>query len=175
MVNGIAAVNVQTTLYAELYTQQWVAPQPADPHPHETDDTVEFGLNEPVTDVQAMNILVERAMQKLYAVVEEARAELGIPEGAALDTSPEATAERIVEFALGAFHGWWDNHEELGEDEARKQFAGFIGGAIEQGIEEARTILNALNALTPEVDDNINRTADIIQDRLSDFVQNGLS
>jgi len=132
-------------------------------------DRVDLG-QQALSSAQAMNIVMERALDKLRGVVDEARAQLGIPEDAVLDTSPEATANRIADFALGVFGVWRKNHDELAEEDARKQFASFIGGAIQQGIQEARGILTALNALNGEVDTNINTTWDIIQQRLSDFV-----
>ena len=135
-------------------------------------DILQLGAGEQVDSKQAMYIVLERSFEKLRAVVAEARAELGTPENTVLDTSPEATANRIADFALGAFGAWQKNHAELGEEEARKQFADFIGGAIQQGIGEARGILGALNALTPEVQSNIDQTWVIIQDRLDYFVGN---
>lgn len=132
-------------------------------------DRVDLG-KQALSSAQAMNIVMERALDKLRGVVGEARAALGLPEDAVIDTSPEATANRIADFALGAFSSWYKNHDELGEEDAREQFASFIGSAIQQGISEARGILSALNALNGEVDSNINSTWDIIQQRLSDFV-----
>ena len=134
-------------------------------------DKAEFGVQTTVSTQQAMEIVIERSLDKLRSVVTDAREALGIPEGAQLDTSPEATANRIADFALGAFDKWYSRHSELGEKEAREEFVKFIGGAISQGIEEARSILGALSALTPEVESNINATWEIIQGRLTDFVE----
>ncbi len=122
-----------------------------------------------------MNIVVERALDKLRGVVTQAREELGLPENAVLDTSPEATADRIATFALGAWVKYAERHNLEDTEENRKAFADFIGGAINQGISEARGILGSLNALTDEVDGNITKTSDIIQRRLQDFIINGLS
>ena len=135
-------------------------------------DMLELGVSGRVDSQRAMYIVLERSIEKLRAVVTEARAALGIPEGAVIDTSPEATANRIADFALGAFSAWQKNHADLDEQGAREEFALFIGGAIQQGIGEARGILTALDALSPEVDSNINRTWEIIQERLNDFVGN---
>lgn len=132
-------------------------------------DRVDLG-QQALNSAQAMNIVMERALDKLRGVVDDARAQLGLPEDAVIDTSPEATANRIADFALGAFSVWQKHHAELAEEDAREQFASFIGGAIQQGIQEARGILSALNALNGEVDSNINTTWDIIQQRLSEFV-----
>ncbi len=135
-------------------------------------DVAAFGASG-VSAGQSMNIVIERAMEQLRAVVGEARAELGIPEGAVIDTSPEATANRIADFALGAFESYWKNHDDLNQDDARAAFADFIGKAINQGIEEARDILTALNALNPEVGGNIDTISSIIQERLEAFVTGG--
>jgi hypothetical protein len=132
-------------------------------------DRVDLG-QQALDSAKAMNIVMERAMDKLRGVVGDARAQLGLSEDAVIDTSPEATANRIADFAIGAFSSWYKNHGELPEEDARKAFASFIGGAIQQGIQEARGILSALNALNGDVDSNINSTWEIIQQRLSDFV-----
>ena len=142
---------------------------PRDMQTKKTGDRVDLGQRA-LSSAQAMNIVMERALDKLRGVVGDARAQLGLPEDAVLDTSPEATANRIADFALGAFGVWQKNHGDLVEEDAREQFASFIGGAIQQGIQEARGILSALNALNGEVDTNINTTWDIIQQRLSEFV-----
>ncbi len=133
-------------------------------------DIVQFG-GKGLSNDESMQIIFERAMDKLRGVVDAARAELGIPEGATIDTSPEATAGRIVDFALGNFGHFYDNHPELGEDEARAQFAEFIGGAINQGIQEASGILAALNALNPDVESMIETISSIINERLAAFAQ----
>lgn len=132
-------------------------------------DILEFGSSS-LTITQSTNLVLERAFEKLRAVVSDARAELGIPEDAVLDTSAEATAGRIVDFALGAFEAFLRNHSELEGQEARRTFADFIGAAIQQGISEAQQILGALNALNPEVDGKIGNISDIIAQRLEEFV-----
>lgn len=136
-------------------------------------DSVSFGGGGKVGTAGAMNIVVERAFEKLRAVVDEARAELGLAPDATLDTSPEATANRIADFALNFFGKYAENHGLADDEAGRQQFVDFIGKAIGQGIEEARGILTSLNAINGEIDSNISTTADVIQQRLNDFVKNG--
>jgi hypothetical protein len=136
---------------------------------------VQFGQGQPLKTDEAMNVVLDRAMEKLRSVVDQARKDLGLPEGTALDTSPDGTADRIVTFALGAFEKYAKNHGLENDEAGRSQFASFIGDAINQGITEARGILTALNSLSGEVDGNITKTWDIIQQRLDDFVSKGLS
>lgn len=133
-------------------------------------DVVSFGKDKPSEEF-AMGALTERAYDKLRSVVTDARAALGMAEGAQIDTSPEATATRIADFALGAYDKWRENHSEGDEDTAREEFASFIGGAIQQGIDEARGILGALNALSGDTSKNIDSTWSLIQQRLDDFVK----
>ena len=133
-----------------------------------------FSFSAKISFSQSQSIVVDRAFEQLRAVVEEARAELGIPEGEVLDTSPEATANRIADFALNFFSQYAENNGRADDEAGRSQFADFIGDAITQGIDEARGILTALSALDPEIESGIDQTADYIQGRLDDFVTNGL-
>ena len=137
-------------------------------------DKVAFGQGGRLSDEERTNLVVERALARLRSVVDDAKEELGIEEGSPLDISPEATAGRIVGFALNFFDRYAKKNGLENNEEGRKQFADFIGGAISQGIEEARGILGALNALDPDTGSNIDKTASIITSRLDEFVKKGL-
>ena len=172
MVTSISSSNVQALYSSISYDKEGQRLTAKSLSVSAQHDTVQFGQGTPLSHDESMGVVFERAMEKLRGVVDEARAELGIAAGALLDTSPEATANRIADFALGTFDAYRRNHEELGDDEARQQFADFIGGAIQQGISEARDILSALNSLSGEVDNDIDATFEFIQARLDDFVAN---
>jgi len=133
-------------------------------------DQLAIGKNGPITARQTIEIVTERAMAKLQSVVGEARAALGLPEGEAIDLSAEATANRIVDFALNFFDNFRANNKEMGDD-ARQAFIDLIGPAIKQGIDEARGILSALQALTPGADNKIDAISALIQERLDAFLQ----
>jgi len=135
----------------------------------ETGDQILLGKDK-LSNNQIMNMVVERSMDKLRAVVDDARAALGLSENDTLDTSPEATANRIADFALNFYDKWRENHAEGTDEDARKQYASFIGGAIQQGIGEARDILGALNAMNSNVSGNIDKTWEYIQARLDKFI-----
>lgn len=112
-------------------------------------------------------------LQKLESLVQNAKDDLGMSPKTSLNVSPEATANRIADFALLAFHQFQENHPEFGEDKVRTEFVQFIGEAIGQGIEEARDILTGLNALSSEVDADITKTVNIINERLRQFAEQG--
>lgn len=134
-----------------------------------TGDSVLFGATG-VSREQAFSIVLERSYERLRGVVGIAREELGIPEGQVLDTSPEATGNRIADFALNFFGNFAENRPELEGQEVKQAFVDFIGAAIDQGIEEARDILGALSALNPEIDSAIDVIGDLIRQRLDAFL-----
>jgi len=136
-------------------------------------DFVSFSSNT-ISDADSQAIVLNRAFEKLRAVVAEARAALGIPEGQEVDTSPEATANRIADFALNFFAQYAENNGLGDDEEGRAQFAKFIGDAINQGIDEARGILTALSALDDNTSSSIDQIAELVQQRLDDFIANGL-
>lgn len=137
-------------------------------------DELTLGKGNRLSDEERTQIVVERALARLRSVVDDAKEELGIAPDAELDTSPEATADRIANFALGFWDKYAAKHGLENNEEGRKAFADFIGGAITQGIDEARGILGALSALNGDVSSNIDKTASIITNRLDEFVKKGL-
>ncbi len=84
--------------------------------------------------------------------------------------TPEATAERIFDFATSWYGQWLDGREDNGEN--RAEFAEYIGAAVEKGFREAQSILGALPG---EVQGNIDRTHELVFNAFDNFVENGLS
>jgi hypothetical protein len=115
----------------------------------------------------------QKDLQNLESLVESAKADLGVSPDTSLDITPEATANRIVDFALLAFSQFQENHDELSEEDVRSEFVEFIGKAIGKGVEEARDTLTGLNSLTEEVDADITTTVNIINERLQQFADQG--
>ena len=132
-------------------------------------DTVHFGQT-PVSQQDSMRVILESAYAKIQGVVDDARAELGLEPGAVIDTSPEATADRILGFALNFFEQYRENNSQLNDQEAREKYAEFIGEAIQQGIDEARDILGALSAIDDTTSSGIGQIESIIQQGLDAFV-----
>ena len=135
-------------------------------------DSVLFGATG-ISREQSFSIVLERSYESLRSVIAGAREELGIPEGQVLDTSAEATANRIADFALNFFENYAENHPELEGQDAKQAFVDFIGAAIETGIQEARDILGSLSALSPEIDSSIDSIGDIVRQRLDAFLVEG--
>jgi hypothetical protein len=167
METGINSVNTQTLSTSLLQRRTEFS---ATITSSSAGDSVQFGGNGPLSDQEAIALITERALNQLRGIVDDAKAALGFDDDAVIDTSSEATADRILGFALGFFDQYRANHEELGEIEAREAYASFIGDAIQQGISEAEDILGSLSALTPGVENKISEISDYITAGLNDFV-----
>lgn len=172
MIDNLSAIATTTPSANRLIPTQRALPQ--DLRTVQNQDILDLSRGKGVSTSDTLDLVREKAYEKLRGVVGDARKALGIPEGAVIDTSPEATADRIVNFALGFFSKYAENNGLANDEAGRKQFADFIGAAIGQGIQEARDILSGLQVLNPETDNLIENTASIIQQRLDDFVSKGL-
>ncbi len=172
MVDGINAIGSSSASIGRNEETQRTLPRETKPEKRASDILL-LGGGEKVSEGKAQGIVLERAYERLRQVVGAAREELGIAEGAELDTSPDATANRIADFALGFFSKYAENNGLANDEEGRKKYVEFIGKAVAQGIDEARGILGALNALNPDISSNIDKTADVISKRFENFIANG--
>ncbi len=118
----------------------------------------------------AIKVITDRVLARIKEAVDEAKAVLGVSPGP-LDTSPEATAERIFNFAVGFFQAYRNQHPELDDDTARESFVDLVWGAVQQGIQEARGILTAIAPIDESVSAGIDRIAQILENRFTQFLE----
>ena len=100
-------------------------------------------------------VLGENASQKIY--------------DSGIDTSPEATAERIVAFATGFYSRYKELNPGKSEEETLDSFLKVIGGGIEKGFTDAKDILKGLKVYEGEVEGGVNKTYDLVMQGLSSF------
>lgn len=86
-----------------------------------------------------------------------------------LDVTPEATAKRIVDFSTGLFELYKQNNPDLEPQEQVDRFLEVIGGGIDTGFGEARDILDGLGVLEGEIETNVDRTYELVQQGLEEF------
>lgn len=86
-----------------------------------------------------------------------------------VDTSPEATADRIVSFATQFFSIHQQRNSGMNLDEQLDSFMGIIGGAIDNGFKEAKDILSGLKVLQGDIADGVNKTYSLVQEGLLAF------
>ncbi len=85
------------------------------------------------------------------------------------DVTPEATADRIVSFALGLRGIFSRQNKDLSQDEMMARFETEIRRGINEGFGHARGALGDLELLSDEVENNVDLTWDLVQQKLSDF------
>lgn len=124
-----------------------------------------------------LEFLRSRLEDKLGALFEKATADN--PESAAAgpaaffessaDVSSEATADRIVGFALGLKGIYSRQNPEMDQKELMAGFEAEIRRGISEGFDHARSILGGLDMLSGQVQDNVAETWDLIQQKLENF------
>jgi hypothetical protein len=92
----------------------------------------------------------------------------------ATDFSPQATAQRIVNFSTSFFGSFQQNHaDEAGQSQA-SNFAAMIKGAIEEGFASAQDILVGLGEIAPDIQAGIVETFELTMQGINSFVEQQL-
>jgi hypothetical protein len=115
-----------------------------------------------------LKTVLEGINEALKALGVERSVEQSVNEG--IDVSPEATADRIVAFSTNFFPLYLKQHPEMDEQEALTKFIDVVGGGINQGFSEAKDVLTGLNVLEGDIASNIEKTYELVQQGLSDFI-----
>ncbi|MDX1392410.1 MAG: DUF5610 domain-containing protein [Rheinheimera sp.] len=86
-----------------------------------------------------------------------------------IDTSPEATAERIVAFATGFYGRYKELNSGKSEEENLNNFLNIIGGGIDKGFNDAKDILKGLKVYEGEVETGVDKTYSLVMQGLDSF------
>jgi Domain of unknown function (DUF5610) len=133
-------------------------------------DVAEFGGS-----AISLDISLEMVVERTTARIQSSLGGQDIPVGDATsfggmaDFSPEAVSSRIVDFATGFLGAFTDNHSEQPEGAAVSEFESLIRGAIEEGFNQARDIIEAMSAMTTEVGGTIDQTFELTMQKLDAF------
>jgi len=85
--------------------------------------------------------------------------------------SPQATAQRIVNFSTSFFGSFKQNHaDEAGQSQA-SDFAAMIKAAIEEGFASAQDILFGLGEISPDIQAGINETFELTMQGINSFLE----
>lgn len=110
----------------------------------------------------------------LDAINKELEAEFG-PDAAekiknsGTDTSPQATADRIVNFATSLYQKFSELNPDMPEEERVDKFLALVGGGVDKGFDEARKVLDGLGVLDGKLSDDIDSTYSKVQDGFAKF------
>ncbi len=116
-----------------------------------------------------LSLLYKSAIEQLNDILSPILGEEGLEDVEPDDYSPEAVADRIVQFSTAFFESFKTKNPELTEAEALDKFMAIIEGAIDQGIGEAAEILEGMKLLEGEVEADIEKTYELIKEGLERF------
>ncbi len=85
------------------------------------------------------------------------------------DVTVEATADRIVGFALGLKGIYSRQNSGMSEDEMMAGFEAEIRRGISEGFGNAREILGGLDSFNGQVQENVDATWELVQQKLDEF------
>ncbi len=88
---------------------------------------------------------------------------------AGIDTSPEATAERIVGFATSLFKIYQQQKPNEDQEQQLTDFMAVIGKGINQGFDDAKAILTGLKVFEGEVETGVGKTFELVMQGLQSF------
>ncbi|WP_298716106.1 DUF5610 domain-containing protein [uncultured Oceanisphaera sp.] len=121
----------------------------------------------------------DKAMRIFYGeVLDKLNAELGTEQAVRQEKvvaqkedfwSPENTADRIVNSALGHFETFKTQNPDMAEQEQLEQFLTKITEAIDKGYGEAVKVLDGLKVFDGGIRDNAEATQALIGERLAAF------
>ncbi len=92
-----------------------------------------------------------------------------------VDTSPEATANRILSFSTAFFEKYAAQNPGKDPDRLVSDFVALIRGGFEKGFNEAKKILDGLGVLKGGIADGIQQTWDLVQKGYDNFLASKLS
>ena len=130
-------------------------------------------LNTKIDSGVAGRVLQNAPKSRLGEAIETAGLDIPVEEilFSSQDTSPEATARRIVDFSTGFFarhaaqHGGEDDSVQL------EEFVALIKGAVEAGFASAEGILSGLGKVSPEVQGGIDETYELVVQGIDEFAR----
>jgi hypothetical protein len=119
----------------------------------------------------AMRVLQDSLQERLDAALKEAGIDTSAEELLAngLDTSPEATAKRIVDFSTSFLTAYTANHPKDEASPRLDNFITLIKKAVDEGFGGARDLLSRIGEVPDEVSKGIDQTYDLAMKGIEGF------
>jgi hypothetical protein len=115
-------------------------------------------------------LVYKSAVENLNDVLRPELGDNAIQTASSQDNSPEATAGRIVDFITNMFGLYKQNNPDKEDGTSVDDYMSLVMKGVDQGFKEARGILDGLKVLNGDIAGNIDKTYDLIQKSLADFV-----
>ena len=167
----VGAAQSQSLLAAVTTTMQLKAAKLTSPEGEAT--SVLLSIGKQVDTVYTQRVLDDALAESFNAAFQEAGMDTTVDSllGSGMDFSPEATANRIVSFAVGFFGSFQANNSEDAPVDQIDGFTEMIKGAVEQGFAEARDILEGIGDSSPGVASDIDATFNLVMGGIDEFAE----
>jgi hypothetical protein len=119
----------------------------------------------------SLSLLYKTALEGINAELEPVMGENAVQKiyDSGIDTSSEATAERIVAFATGFYSRYKELNPDKSEEENLTSFLKIIGGGIDKGFNDAKDILKGLKVYEGEIESGVDKTYGLVMQGLTSF------
>ena len=115
-------------------------------------------------------LVYKSAIENLNDVLRPELGDNAIQTASKQDNSPEATAGRIVDFITNMFTLFKQNNANKDDGTNVDDYMSLVLKGVDQGFKEARGILDGLKVLNGDIAGNIDKTYELVQKSLADFV-----
>ncbi len=122
------------------------------------------------TQNDPLSLVYKTAIENLNDILRPQLGDNAIQNTASQDNSPEATAGRIVSFITNMFDLFKKNNPDKDDSSNIDDYMKLIFKGVDQGFKEARGILESLSVLQGDIAGNIDKTYDLVQKSLNDFI-----
>ena len=119
----------------------------------------------------SLSLLYKTALQGINAELEPVMGENAAQKiyDSGIDTSPEATAERIVAFATAFYSRYKELSDEQTEAQTLDNFLALITPGVDKGFADAKDILSGLKVYEGEVESGVDKTYQLVMQGLASF------
>jgi hypothetical protein len=117
-----------------------------------------------------LSLVYKSAIENINEVLKPELGDNALQTAMSQDNSPEGTAGRIVSFVTNLFDLYKQNNPDKDESTNADDYMQKILKGVDQGFKEARGILDSLKVLNGDIASNIDKTYDLVQKGLSDFL-----
>ncbi len=118
----------------------------------------------------SQQLVFRAAIDKINQQLEPTLGKDALQGAASQDNSPSATATRIVSMSTGLFAAYAAQHKGDDPQTQAKNFIDLVRKGVDQGFKEGRDILKSLNVLQGDIASNIDKTYELVQKGLNDFL-----
>lgn len=117
-----------------------------------------------------LSLVYKSAIENINDVLRPELGDNAIQNAAAQDNSPEGTAGRILSFVTNLFDLYKQANPDKDDAANGDEYMQKIMKGVDQGFKEARGILDSLKVLNGDIASNIDKTYDLVQKGLADFL-----